>query len=52
VRSPIGLVLPVIFEDGVANGYALIADIGSGVIAGGGDQLADNILTLMAERTP
>src|SRR5947208_12653259 len=48
-RGQVGL---VILEDGVANGNALIANIGSRIIAGGGNQLTDNILTLMAKRTP
>src|SRR5262249_17527761 len=44
------LVRFVIFQDRVANGNALIANIGSGVVAWRRDQFPDNILTFMAER--
>jgi hypothetical protein len=45
-RRQVGL---VVLEDGVANGNALVANVGPRVIAGRGDQLTDNILTLMAK---
>jgi hypothetical protein len=51
VRRSVRLILTVIFEDGIADGYALIADVSSRIVTGGGDQLADNILTLVAKRT-
>jgi hypothetical protein len=41
----------VVFENGVADGDALIANVGPGVVAGGRDQLPNNILALMAEGT-
>src|SRR5208283_4200824 len=44
-------VAAVVFEDGVADGHALVADVGAGVVAGRRDQLGDGVLRLMAERT-
>ena len=41
----------IIFEDGVADRDALIADIRARVVAGRGDELGDSILRLVAERT-
>jgi hypothetical protein len=41
----------VVFEDGIADGDALIADVCSRVVAGRGDQLTNNVLALMAKRT-
>ena len=46
------LLLTVILEDRVTDRDALIADIRAWVVRGGGDQLTDNILTFVAERTP
>jgi hypothetical protein len=46
------LVVPVVFKDGIANRDAFIADISARIIAGGRNQLADDILTLVAKRTP
>ena len=40
----------VVFEDGVADGHALVADVGAGVVAGRGDQLGHGVLRLVAER--
>jgi hypothetical protein len=48
-RSGRGLDL-VVFEDGIADGDALIADIRPRVVAGRGDELTDNVLALMAKR--
>jgi hypothetical protein len=42
----------VVLEDRVADGDTLVTDIGTGVVAGGGNQLSDDILTLMAKGTP
>jgi hypothetical protein len=42
----------VIFENRVANGNALIADVGSGIVARGGDQLSDYVLAFVTKRTP
>jgi hypothetical protein len=41
----------VVFQDGIANGYALIADIRPRIVAGRGDELANYVLALMAKRT-
>jgi hypothetical protein len=41
----------VVFQDGVANGDALIADIRPRVVAGRGDELTNYVLALMAKRT-
>src|SRR5581483_7292691 len=41
----------VVFENGVADGHALVADVGSRVVAGRGDQLRHCVLGLVAERT-
>ena len=41
----------VIFQDGIADCHALIANIGPRVIAGGRDQLGHRVLRLMTERT-
>jgi hypothetical protein len=35
--SSVGLIVPIILQDGIAYGDAFITDIGSGVIVGGGD---------------
>jgi NAD(P)H-hydrate repair Nnr-like enzyme with NAD(P)H-hydrate dehydratase domain len=51
MRGPVGLLLPVVLKDRVAYGDALVANISTGVVGGRGDQLPDNILALMAERT-
>jgi hypothetical protein len=40
----------IVFENGIANPNALIANISSGVITGRGNQLADYVLALVAER--
>jgi hypothetical protein len=50
VRRPILLLIAVVLEDRVADGNALIADIGAWVIRGGGDQFTNNILAFMAKR--
>jgi hypothetical protein len=41
----------VIFENGIAHGNALVADVGAGIVAGRGDELSDYVLTLMTKRT-
>jgi hypothetical protein len=45
-----GLLGLIVFENGVADSYALIANVRTGIIAGGGDQLPDYILALMTKR--
>src|SRR5437773_12575643 len=45
-----GLIRAVVFQNGVADGDAFIADVSAGVIAGGGDELADYVLTFMTKR--
>jgi hypothetical protein len=49
VRSAIGLIVTVILENRIAYGDAFVADIGSRVIAGGGNELSDYILAFMAK---
>src|ERR1700743_559786 len=39
------------FENRIADRDALVANISARIIRRGGDQLPDNVLTLMAERT-
>ena len=41
----------IVFQNRVANRDALVADVGSGVIARGRDELPDYVLALMAKRT-
>jgi hypothetical protein len=43
--------MTIIFDDRIANGYALVADVSAGIIAGGRDKLADNVLAFVAEGT-
>jgi hypothetical protein len=43
--------MAVVLQNGVANRNALVTDIRSGVIAGGGDQLTYDVLALMAKGT-
>jgi hypothetical protein len=52
MRSAVMLVSPVIFQNRVAYRDALVANIGAGVVAGGGDELTDYVLALVAEGTP
>jgi hypothetical protein len=42
----------VVFENRIANCDAFIADVSPRVVAGGGDELSDYFLTLMAKGTP
>ncbi len=51
MRRPVLLLVPVVFKDRIADGDALVANIGARVVGGGGDQLADNVLALVTERT-
>ena len=51
VRRSVLLLVPVVLENRVAYGDALVANVGARVIGGGGDQLTDNVLALMAEGT-
>jgi hypothetical protein len=41
----------VVFQDGIADGDALIADIRPRIVAGRGDELTNYVLALMAKRT-
>jgi hypothetical protein len=43
--------MPVVVQDGIADGDAFITDVGAGVIRWGGNQLTNNVLAFMAERT-
>jgi len=47
----IRLVVTIVFQDRVAYGDALVTNISSGVIVGGGDSLTDYVLTFMTKRT-
>jgi hypothetical protein len=37
MRRPIRLIVAIVFQDRIAYGDALVADVSSGVIVGGGD---------------
>ena len=41
----------VVFENRVADRNAFVADVGTRIVAGGGDELSDYVLTLMTKRT-
>jgi hypothetical protein len=43
--------MSIIFYDRVAYGDAFVADIGTRVVTGGGDELTDNVLAFVTERT-
>jgi hypothetical protein len=51
VRRPGGSLNLVVFQDGIANGDALVADVRPRIVAGRRDQLADYVLALMAKGT-
>jgi hypothetical protein len=51
VRTRGGRLGLVIFQNGIADSNAFVADVGPGVIARGGNQFPNNILTFMAEGT-
>ena len=51
MRRPVGLFMAVIFENRITYGDAFVADVRTGVIAWGRNQLADNILAFMAKGT-
>ncbi|HTR26393.1 MAG TPA: hypothetical protein VMI10_20650 [Terriglobales bacterium] len=51
MRSAVGLLVPVVLENRVADRNALVADIGTRVVAWGRDQLPNNVLAFVAERT-
>jgi len=42
----------VVFENGVADSNALVANISARIVAGRGDEFPDYVLTLMTKRTP
>jgi hypothetical protein len=42
----------IVFQNGIADRNAFVADVGAGIVAGGGNQFADYVLALMAKRTP
>jgi hypothetical protein len=46
------LLMPIVFEDRIADSDAFIANISARVVARGRDELADYILTLMTKGTP
>jgi hypothetical protein len=41
----------VVFQNGIANSDALITNIGPWIVAGGGNEFTDHVLTFMAKRT-
>jgi hypothetical protein len=41
----------VILQNRVANSDALVADVGAGIVAGGGNEFTDYVLALMTKRT-
>jgi hypothetical protein len=43
--------MPVVFNYRIADGDTFIANIGSWVVTGGGNELTDYILAFVAERT-
>src|SRR5215470_978177 len=45
------LLIAVVFQDRVADGDTLVADVSAWVIRGRGDQLTNNILAFVAKRT-
>ena len=47
----IALLMPVVFDDRIADCNAFVADVGARIIAGGGDQFTDDVLAFMTERT-
>jgi hypothetical protein len=51
VGETIGMLLAVVLKDGVAYGDALIANVRSRVVTGGGNELPDNVLALMTKGT-
>src|SRR3954453_9836143 len=51
VGRAVGLFLAVIFENGIADGNAFVTDVRARIVRGGGDQLSNDILAFMAERT-
>jgi hypothetical protein len=50
-RSSIALLVPVIFDDRVANRYAFVAYVGPGIVTRRRNEFADDVLALVAERT-
>jgi hypothetical protein len=51
VRGAVGMLLAVILKNGIAYGDAFVADVSSRIIAGGGNELPNYVLTLMTKRT-
>jgi hypothetical protein len=43
--------MAVVLNDGIAYGDAFVTDVGAGIIAWGGDEFANYILTLVTKRT-
>jgi hypothetical protein len=43
--------MPIIFNDRVTNGDAFVTNVGAWVVTGGGDELTDNVLAFVTERT-
>jgi hypothetical protein len=46
-----GLLRPVIFQDGIAYGDAFVANVGPRVVAGTRDEFADDLLAFVTKRT-
>jgi hypothetical protein len=51
IGSSDGRLYLIVLQNRVTYGYTLIADIRPRIVAGGRDELSNNILTLMAKRT-
>jgi hypothetical protein len=47
----IRLIVTIVLQNRIAYGDAFVANVGTWVIVGRGDELADYVLTLMTERT-
>jgi hypothetical protein len=50
-RRSIALLLPVVFNNGIANRYALVTYISTRVITRRRNEFTDNVLTFVAEGT-
>jgi len=50
-RGAVALLVPIILNDGIANRYTFVTDIGAGVITRGGNEFTDYVLAFVAEGT-
>jgi hypothetical protein len=51
VLCPVRLIVPIVLQDRIAYGDAFVANVSSGIVVGGGDQLPDYVLTLVTKTT-